>query len=51
MFVVGTFLKHGVPQDRLVIDAAIILTLVQEMEIIDASVIHVFASDFFKSLQ
>ena len=41
-FAFDSFWKHAVAHDRLVIDAVIILTLVQEMEFIDAFLIPVF---------
>ena len=44
---IDIFLKHSVAHDRLVMDAVIILTLVPEMELIDAFVMHVFADEKF----
>ena len=46
----GTFWKHVVAYDILVIDAVIMLTSVAEIELLDVFVIHVFASDTFWKL-
>ena len=47
MFANDAFSNYTVAHDRLEIDAVIILTLVEEMEVIDAFVKHVFATDTF----
>ena len=47
MFANDTFFKHAVEHDRIVIGAVILLTLVAEMEFIDAFVIHMFADETF----
>ena len=47
MYLLKIHLKHAVEPDRLVMDAVIILRLVEEKELMDAFVIHVFANDTF----